>query len=241
MSNRLSGKVAIVTGAAGGIGSAIGARLRSEDATVVGVDLQPGVDGVEACDVSRLADVQRVVDGVVARYGRIDILVHAAAALGGSGNVLGITPEEWARYIDVNLTGSFYMAQTAARAMVLAKVQGRIVLIGSVNSFAAEAEAVPYVASKGGVRMLVKALAVDLAGHGITVNLVAPGAITVPRNAALFASEPTATVHRTAIPVGGPGLPDDVARAALYLVDPDTSYVTGSELVVDGGVLARVF
>jgi NAD(P)-dependent dehydrogenase (short-subunit alcohol dehydrogenase family) len=236
----LSGKVAIVTGAAGGIGSAIARRFRAENATVIGVDLkQDGI--IEACDVSKRDDVHRLVDGVVARNGRVDILVHAAAALGGSGNVLTVAPEEWARYIDVNLTGSFYMAQAAAKAMVHGRVPGRIVLVGSVNSFAAEAEAVPYVASKGGVRMLAKALAVDLASHGITVNLLAPGAIMVPRNAALFASEPTASVHRTAIPLGGPGLPDHVAAAALYLVDPDASYVTGSELVVDGGVLARVF
>ena len=117
---------------------------------------------------------------------------------------------------------------------------GRIVTIGSVNSFAAEPTAAPYVASKGGVRLLTKAMAVDLARHGITVNMIAPGPIAVPHNAETFASPPLLRSFERLVPAGGAGGPADIANAAVFLCEDASRYVTGTELVVDGGTLALV-
>ncbi len=244
MSRRLDGKVAIVTGAAGGIGAGCAARFRDEGADVVAADLVPPDESLGiadlpfvACDVSVAADVARLVEAAARRRGRIDALVHAAALLGGSGPFLEVTAESWEAYIRVNLTGTFVMCQAVARAMA-ATSGGRIVTIGSVNSFAAEPTAAPYVASKGGVRLLTKAMAVDLARHFITVNMIAPGPIAVPRNADSFGSPPLVRSFERLVPAGVAGRPADIANAAVFLCEDASSYVTGTEIVVDGGTLA---
>ena len=244
MSGRLAGKVAIVTGAAGGIGAGCAARFRDEGAEVVVADLVPpagalGIDDLTfvRCDVADPADVAKLVAAAERRRGRIDALVHAAALLGGSGPFLEVTAESWAAYIRVNLTGTFVVGQAVARAMA-ATGGGRIVTIGSVNSFAAEPTAAPYVASKGGVRLLTKAMAVDLARHGITVNMIAPGPIAVPRNAEAFAAPPMVRSFARLVPAGAAGGPADIANAAVFLCEEASRYVTGTEIVVDGGTLA---
>ena len=246
MSGRLAGKVAIVTGAAGGIGAGCARRFRDDGAEVVATDLAPPATALGiadlpfvACDVSVAVDVARLVEAALARRGRIDALVHAAALLGGSGPFLEVTAEAWEAYIRVNLTGTFLVGQAVARAMARTG-GGRIVTIGSVNSFAAEPTAAPYVASKGGVRLLTKAMAVDLARHGITVNMIAPGPIAVPHNAETFASPPLVRSFERLVPAGGAGGPADIANAALFLCEDASRYVTGTELVVDGGTLALV-
>ncbi len=235
---RLHGRRALVTGTAGGIGAAVARRFRDEGAHVIGIDLQapdasPDIDQ-RICDV---AD-RTAVTALLRTLPPPDILVHAAAMLGGSGPFLETDHAEWLRYLHVNLTGTFVMCQEVARAMVAAGVAGRIVTFGSVNSFAAEPDAVPYVASKGGVRMLTKAMAVALAPHGIAVNMVAPGPITVPRNAALFGADGFVRHLERVVPMARTGTRDEVASAALFLADPATGYVTGTELVIDGGMLA---
>jgi NAD(P)-dependent dehydrogenase (short-subunit alcohol dehydrogenase family) len=247
MTGRLVGETALVTGVAGGIGAAIARRFLAEGAYVVGLDMaeptpQLAIDGLPIIrlDICDRPAVDRAITEVVSAHGKLDILVHAAARLGGSGPFLSITTEDWDAYIRTNLTGSFHIAQAAARAMTAGGIRGRIVLIGSVNSFAAEPGAAPYVASKGGVRLLAKAMAVDLASHGISVNLIAPGPITVPRNAALFASGPLRRSFRRQIPAGGPGSPDEVAEAALFLAERRSGFVTGAEIAVDGGLLAQI-
>jgi NAD(P)-dependent dehydrogenase (short-subunit alcohol dehydrogenase family) len=244
VSGRLDGKVAIVTGAAGGIGAGCAARFRDEGAEVVVADLVPPDEALGIadlpfiqCDVSVAADVARLVGAAERRRGRIDALVHAAALLGGSGPFLEVTAESWEAYIRVNLTGTFLVGQAVARAMA-ATGGGRIVTIGSVNSFAAEPTAAPYVASKGGVRLLTKAMAVDLARHRITVNMIAPGPIAVPRNADIFASPPLVRSFARLVPAGGAGGPADIANAAVFLCEDASRYVTGTEIVVDGGTLA---
>ncbi len=234
---RLRNRCALVTGSAGGIGAAIARRFREEGARVIGIDLHTAdVADIDQriCDVADRAAVTALLRGLPPP----DILVHTAALLGGSGTFLETDHAEWLRYLHVNLTGSFVVCQEVARAMVAAGVAGRIVTFGSVNSFAAEPDAVPYVASKGGVRMLTKAMAVALAPHGIAVNMIAPGPITVPRNAALFGAEGYVRHLRRVVPMARTGTPEEVASAALFLADPATGYVTGSELVVDGGMLA---
>jgi NAD(P)-dependent dehydrogenase (short-subunit alcohol dehydrogenase family) len=244
VTGRLAGKVAIVTGAAGGIGAGCAARFRDEGAEVVASDLAPpdaalGIADLPfvRCDVSHADDVAQLVETALGRRGRIDALVHCAALLGGSGPFLEVTRESWESYIHVNLTGTFLVGQAVARAM--AKTGGgRIVAIGSVNSFAAEPTAAPYVASKGGVRLLTKAMAVDLARHGITVNMIAPGPIITPRNAETFASPPLVQSFERLVPVGVAGGPADIANAAVFLCEEASRYVTGTEIVVDGGTLA---
>ncbi len=124
--------------------------------------------------------------------------------------------------------------------MIASATKGSAILFGSVNSFAAEPEAAPYVASKGGVRMLTRALAVDLARHGIRVNMIAPGAIRVPRNEAIFDSPSVARMLSASIPAGGSGSPGDIVAAAIFLAEDQNVCMTGAEIVLDGGLLSRI-
>ena len=228
---RLAGQRVLVTGAGGGIGGAVARRCAEEGARVAGCDLA----GAElVCDIAE----ERQVEDLVATHGPFDAVVHAAALLGGSGRFPDVTTEAFDRYIRVNLRGAFLVARAAARAMIAHGIKGRLVMIGSVNSLVAEPEAAPYVAAKTGLLGLVRAMAVDLGVHGITANLIAPGPILVERNRALFESEPLRGGLARAVPLGGPGEPEAVAEAALYLVDPRTRFVTGATLAVDGGITA---
>jgi NAD(P)-dependent dehydrogenase (short-subunit alcohol dehydrogenase family) len=134
----------------------------------------------------------------------------------------------------------FLCSQVVARAMVAQKVEGSIVNIGSLDSFAAERDAAAYAASKGGVLTLTKAMAVDLAPYSIRVNCIAPGSIRVERNAPRFDSEPLRTTLPKAIPLGHPGQPEDIAAAAVFLASGDAKFITGASLMVDGGFTAYV-
>jgi len=232
VSGRLAGKVALVTGAAGGIGGAVAELFGAEGARVHAADR---AGAALVCDVADRA----AVDALVHSIGRIDILVHAAALTGGTGAFLDVPAADWHRYIGVNLDGTFHVCQSVARAM--RSHGGSIVTIGSINSFAAEPAAAAYVASKHGVLGLTRAMAVDLAAVGIRVNMVAPGPITVPRNAELFASAPLQAMFGRMVPMRRAGVGHDVARAALYLAEDSGSFVTGSVVTVDGGALAQIF
>lgn len=246
MSLRFQDKVVLVTGAAGGIGAATVRALLAEGAIAVASDLKPPAAelGIAAAryieaDVADRASVDRLVAETEAIGGRIDALVHTAAILGASGPFEELSATDWSRYLDINLTGTFNACQSVARSMIRTGTRGRLVTTGSVNSFAAEPEAAPYVASKGGIRLLTKAMAVDLARHGIAANMVAPGPIHVPRNAELFAQPELVALFAQSVPFGSAGSADDVARAALFLADPSLSFVTGAELAVDGGTMAQ--
>ena len=229
---RLAGKIAWITGAAGGIGAATAALFRAEGATVFATDLPD-------CDVTDRAAVERTAARIASATGRLDILVHAAARLGGTGSFLDVTLADWHGYIAANLDGTFHACQCAARVMAAGR-GGAIVTIGSVNSLAAEPDAVPYVASKGGVLQLTRAMAVDLAAHGVRANMIAPGPITVPRNADLFASAPLQAMFARAVPMRRAGQAEDVARAALFLASDEAAYITGAVLAVDGGTTAQI-
>lgn len=230
---RLAGRRVLVTGAAGGIGAAVAARLAAEGAEVVASDLAIAPPGI-ACDIADAGAVAALVEQAGPLWG----VVHAAAVCGGSGPFETVTAGEFRRHVEVNLVGAFHVLSAAARAMVAAGQGGRIVAIGSVNAVAAEPGAAPYAAAKGGLRMLVKAAAVDLARHGIAASLVHPGPIVVPRNAALFARPEVREGFAARIPMAGPGEPAAVAEAVLYLLDPAAQYATGAEIAVDGGALA---
>lgn len=237
-----SGKVAIVTGGARGIGESIVQAFVQAGAYVIAADLitvddQPhdGNPLIVRCDVGQPDQVAVLIETAVDAFGRIDILVNNAGLTGGSGPFLDVKLEDWNRYLHTNLTGAFIVGQAAARSMVEHKIPGRIINIGSVNSFAAEPEASPYVASKGGILLLTKAMAVDLARYGILVNCIAPGPIRVDRNAPIFDNEPLRSGLERTVPLGKPGVGADIANAVLFLCSEQNQFITGASLLIDGG------
>jgi len=244
-SERLAGLGAIVTGATGGIGAAIAERFRVEGAKVIGLDIAVPAGGEEPqllrCDVSDAADVERAMAEALGRLaGKVDIVVTSAARTGGRAAFPDVTDDEWQSYLGINLSGTFFACRAAARAMIARAQGGSIITIGSINSINAEPDALPYVASKGGVALLTKAMAVDLARYGIRANMLAPGPTEVPRNKALFQRSAVAEFLAQEIPVGTTAKPADVANAAVFLAEPTSRMVTGTTLLVDGGQLARI-
>lgn len=251
---RLAGKTALVTGAGTGIGEAIARRLAADGAAVLVTGHQEGntrsvadsirAEGGEATamtvDVRDSAAVRRAVELAVDRYGRLDIAV-ANAALAGSRAYLGplveVSDDDWKEIIDVNLTGVFYTARESARAMIPQR-SGCIVTIGSVNSFVPEANVPAYAASKGGVLLLTKSLARDLAPFGIRANGIAPGATETPHLSATIAAHGKSWADISAgIPMQRQGQATEIASVAAFLASDDASYMTGEMLVVDGGML----
>jgi NAD(P)-dependent dehydrogenase (short-subunit alcohol dehydrogenase family) len=237
-SSGLAGRRIVVTGAAGGIGSAVADTLDRHRAIVVRTDLA-GESIDFPCNITDRDSVHRLFEAATAD-GPLHGLVHCSAKCGVAGPFHAVDELEWRAYIEVNLTGSFHVCQEAARRMISAGQGGRIVVIGSVNALSAEGANSPYVASKGGVRMLVKSMAVDLARYGIAANLVHPGAIAVARNAHVMTTQPFGELMHELVPEGRVGKPEDVARVAAFLVDPATYYINGAELAVDGGLTAQL-
>lgn len=245
MGNRFAGQKVLVTGAAGGIGAAIARGFHEQGADVVISDRQvpnPAL-GLRSlpfvcCDVTDRRAVDALVEDAAGTAGRLDCLVHAAAILGGSGPFEAVDPRVFATYLEVNVVGLFNVAQAVARKMIGTRVRGSIITFGSVNALAAERNASPYVTSKGAVRLLTRAMAVDLSRHGIRANTILPGPVTVARNAALFSTPPMVDKFSELLPAGRPGRPEEIVEAAFYLADPANSFTTGIDLLVDGGLMA---
>jgi len=234
---RLDGRVALVTGAASGIGEATTARFREEGATVATLDLQGAVD--HAVDVREEAAVEAAVRAVVDAHGRLDVVVNAAGVAGG-GPVHMLPAEEWDRVVDVNLKGTFLVAKHAAVAM-LAQRSGNIVNIASIEGLEGTEGGSAYNASKGGVVLLTKNMAIDYGRVGIRVNCICPGFIETPMMAAVMENEGMKTYRDRWLEehkLGRFGRPDEIAAAALFLASDDASFVTGHPLVVDGGFTA---
>lgn len=244
----LGGQVALVTGAATGIGRGIAERLAGDGADLVIVDVDgagatkaadelqaTGVNAVGAVgDVSVRRDVDRAVELTLTTFGRIDVLVNNAGVVPMSG-LFDVTDEEWSRCLAINLTGAFLCTQIVSSAMVAKGVHGRIVNVASVESVVARRNQIAYGASKGGLLMLTKATALELAEHGITVNAVGPGAIDSGHG---FWDDPERlTTALARIPLRRIGRPSDIAGAVAFLAGPDASFITGSIVYVDGGVL----
>ena len=239
--------VSIVTGAASGIGAATAGALAGRGDHVVCVDLDEagavrtadqldGAIGIGA-DVTVADDCEQMVAAALDHWGDIDAAV-ACAGIEIGGSALDIDPATFRRVVDVNLTGSFLTAQAAARAMRSRGHGGAIVLIGSINSHMALPGAAAYCASKGGVHMLGKALAVDLAPFGIRVNVVGPGVTDTPMSADTLADPDRSARFLGRIPLGRAADPDEIAAAVSFLTSDVSSYVTGAFLPVDGGWLA---
>jgi NAD(P)-dependent dehydrogenase (short-subunit alcohol dehydrogenase family) len=233
---RLSGKVAIVTGAASGIGKASVELFRSEGAIVVGGDIGEGAD--VRCDAGNEADVHALVERVARDHGGLDILFANAGVSGGFASIAEQTAEDWAEILRVNLIGPFLAIKYAAPLMKL-RGGGSIVCTGSVAGLRSGAGGAAYSASKAGVISLVQTAAQQLSGNGIRVNAICPGLIETGMTQPIYEMA-RARGQEQRIgelnPLNRGGEAEEIARAALFLASDESSYVNGTALVVDGGL-----
>ncbi|MBO9610233.1 MAG: SDR family oxidoreductase [Paenibacillaceae bacterium] len=241
----------LVTGAGGGIGRATALRFGSEGAKLALVDKdEEGLLFVEnecaalgypvaiwKADVSEAEQIDRTIAGVVSDYGRIDIAINNAG-IAWEEPFLDIKDVHWRTIQEVNLNGLFYVAQRTARQMV-AQGGGVILNMASTNGLAGEANYAHYNASKGGVVLLTKTMAIELGKHGIRVNAVCPGYIQTPMSESIDSPAFVADYIRTKIPLGRVGKPQDVAGLFAFLASDDAAFITGESIVVDGGQLAN--
>ncbi len=239
---KLDGKTALVTGAGRGIGKAIADRFAQEGARVARMDLAHSTsdgDLILTVDVSDETAVQRAVSETQAAFGRIDILVNNAAADNSQTPVGDLTLDEWRRTIDVNLTGVFLLSRAVIR-MMRKTGAGVIINVASQLGSVAVRNKAAYCASKGGVLQLTRAMALDHADDNIRVNSLSPGAVMTERLTNLYGSEEAASDALARFhPIGHIGLPSDVAGGAVFLASDDARFMTGSNLVIDGGYLAQ--
>lgn len=251
----LKTRVALVTGAAGGIGRGIAAHLAALGATVVladrdrrGVDEAAAESGstAVALDVTDSAACAAVVESIVAEHGQLDLLVHAAGILAApppdrpDDPIVPLLEQDdtgWARMLEVNLTGGFNVLRAAGRAMVAAGGGGAMVVLTSGGAVRPLPGRGAYCVAKAGLAMLVKSLADELAPAGVRVNAVAPGIIETPMTAPMLANPERAPLLALP-PLGRFGRPEDVADVVAFLLGQGSAYVTGKTLYVDGGVFS---
>ena len=251
---RLKDKVAIVTGANSGIGRAIAERFAAEGAHVAVnyranagheqevADLlksfpTPGMGAPG--DVSKRADVEQMINQVVQKFGRLDIAV-SNAGIEIKKPFLEVTDDEWNRVLSVNLFGAFLVSQISARQMVKQGQGGKLIFLSSVHEDIPFPEYAAYCASKGGIRMLMRNLAMELAPYKINCNNIAPGAIATPINRKVLQDPEQYKNAIREVPWGRFGKPEEVAAVALFLAEGESEYVTGSTYYIDGGLTQQV-
>jgi glucose 1-dehydrogenase len=255
-SRPLREQIALVTGASSGIGAATAVALAAAGATV-GVNYVGGKERADAvvrlirdsggdavalqADVAQEEAVTRMFAELVAGYGRLDILV-ANAGVQQDAAFADMTLEQWRKVIDVNLTGQFLCARAALRQFLrqppcpVSAARGKIICMSSVHETIPWAGHANYAASKGGVLLMMKSLAQEVAADGIRVNGIAPGAIKTAINAEVWSDPRRAEELRGCIPYGRIGEPEDIAKAVVWLASDESDYVTGTTLFVDGGM-----
>ena len=247
----LENRVALVTGSSSGIGQAIAETLARNGANVV-INYAGNRDGAEdtlkqveahgvqgvivSADVSKLADIQALIDRGWEAFGSVDILVNNAG-MEKKADFRDVTEEDYDRVLGVNLKGPFFLTQAFVRRLLGARKTGRIINISSVHEDMAFPGFASYCASKGGMRMLMRDLAVELGPEGFTINNVAPGAISTPINKSLLEDKPKLNALLANIPLGRLGSTDDVAELVAFLASDAAAYITGSTFIVDGGLI----
>ena len=247
----LEGKVALITGAGSGIGRGTAERLAREGADICIADID--TEGAEhtasivrefgrdalvlKTNVASKEQVQEAADRCVKELGRLDIAV-ANAGIARGGSVLELSLKDWQDQVDINLTGVFLTVQAAAQRMVEAGNGGRIICISSLAAISTGPGSWGYSATKVGVRMMVRGWAQELGTHGITVNAIGPGVIDTPLAHGLAGDEggPIRTALENRTPAGRSGRPSDIAGLIAFLSGPDAEFMTGSYLLMDGGL-----
>jgi glucose 1-dehydrogenase len=247
---QLDQKVAIVTGSDSGIGRAIAIQFAQEGATVVInyahaqdkaeqvreiIEQNNGKALVIQADVSQYQQAMGLIQQTVEHFNRLDIMVNNAG-MEIHNAFLDVTEEQWDRVLSVDLKGTFFCAQAAAREMVKRKTAGRIINISSVHEDLAMPQNAPYCCAKGGIRMMTRTICLELAPYNITVNNIAPGAIDTPIDADVKADPEKMAALLKEIPQHRMGQPEEVAKLALFLVSDAAAYVTGSTYIIDGGL-----
>jgi glucose 1-dehydrogenase len=244
---KLENRIAIITGAARGIGLSCAERFVAEGARVVIADVLDDVGKAEAmrlgatylhCDVSNSSDVQNTVAEVVKQFGAVDILVNNAG-ISIPGDFLEMSEAEYDRVLDINLKGSFLMLQACAREMVrqvaAGRLAGAIINMSSVNDTLAIPTIVSYCIAKGGVSQLTRATSISLAPHGIRVNAIGPGSIRTGMLQRVVSDKAAMARVMSRTPMGRVGEPSEIASIAVFLASDESSYVTGQTIYADGG------
>jgi glucose 1-dehydrogenase len=247
----LTGKVAIVTGGNSGIGKAIALALAGQNAEIVIdylfdpaatealekqiIGLGAKVIGVEA-DVSKVADLQRLVDATVKEFGRLDIMVNNAGVETRT-SVLDTTEEQYEKVLEINLKSAFFGTQIAAKQMIAQGGGGRIINITSVHEDWPMPGNTAYCLSKGGMRMLTRTAGVELGPHGICVMGVGPGAVETPINTATMADPALMKVLDAAIPLGRMAKPEEIGNVVAFLASDAGGYLTAATIFADGGIM----
>lgn len=248
---KLEGKVVLVTGSSQGIGQAIAVRLAQEGADIV-IDYRSHPEGAQEtrakvetmgrsglivkADLGVVSEVRQLIESSIQHFGKVDILVNNAG-IEKNASFWEVTEADYDAVLNVNLKGAFFATQAFVQHLIATKRTGKIINISSVHEELPFPHFTSYCASKGGVKMMTRNLAIELGPFGITINNVAPGAIETPINKSLLNDSEKLSVLLSNIPLGRLGQPSDVASVVAFLASSDADYVTGTTFFVDGGLL----